>query len=162
MALHWPPKTKRSTISALAVRGAPDRPTQSVTGNRSPSHRLPLTGPPTQHGTKSVIKPATYANPSNQPGHMLLIPLTGEAQQARLKLACVNTAAVTSTATLFWPSMWLLVGDKNTVTLVLTTWSGTLDNEQNLPANWLREPRVLVGSCAFLRTHPRRRSRGIG
>jgi ribonuclease HI len=46
--------------------------------------------------------------------------------------------------------------------LVLTTWSGTLDNEQNLPANWLREPRVLVGSRAFLQTHPRRRSRGIG
>ncbi|KAJ7738442.1 hypothetical protein B0H14DRAFT_3097448 [Mycena olivaceomarginata] len=30
--------------------------------------------------------------------------------------------------------------------LVLETWSGTLDNEDSLPANWLREPRVLVGS----------------
>ncbi|KAJ6572629.1 hypothetical protein B0H10DRAFT_1671065, partial [Mycena sp. CBHHK59/15] len=29
--------------------------------------------------------------------------------------------------------------------LVLTTWSGTLDNEQKLPADWIREPRVLVG-----------------
>ncbi|KAJ6595385.1 hypothetical protein B0H10DRAFT_1664479, partial [Mycena sp. CBHHK59/15] len=29
--------------------------------------------------------------------------------------------------------------------LVLTTWSGTLDNEHDLPADWLREPRVLVG-----------------
>jgi ribonuclease HI len=46
--------------------------------------------------------------------------------------------------------------------LVLTTWSGTLDSEQNLPANWLREPRVLVGSRAFLQTHPRQCSRGIG
>ncbi|KAJ7144044.1 hypothetical protein C8R44DRAFT_531758, partial [Mycena epipterygia] len=29
--------------------------------------------------------------------------------------------------------------------LALDTWSKTLDNEQSLPANWLREPRVLVG-----------------
>ncbi|KAJ7756078.1 hypothetical protein DFH07DRAFT_691906, partial [Mycena maculata] len=29
--------------------------------------------------------------------------------------------------------------------LVLTIWSGILDNEQHLPADWLREPRVLVG-----------------
>ncbi|KAJ6613690.1 hypothetical protein B0H10DRAFT_1805045 [Mycena sp. CBHHK59/15] len=46
--------------------------------------------------------------------------------------------------------------------LVVTTWSRTLDNERNLPANWLREPRVLVGSRAFLQTHPRQRNRGIG
>ncbi|KAJ7139273.1 hypothetical protein C8R44DRAFT_727369 [Mycena epipterygia] len=47
--------------------------------------------------------------------------------------------------------------------LVITTWSGTLDNEQNLPADWIREPRVLVGNRAFTQTHPRRRSgRGIG
>ncbi|KAJ6582752.1 hypothetical protein B0H10DRAFT_2168247 [Mycena sp. CBHHK59/15] len=47
--------------------------------------------------------------------------------------------------------------------LVLTTWSGTLDNEHDLPANWLREPRVLVGNHAFSQTHPRRRNgRGIG
>jgi ribonuclease HI len=30
--------------------------------------------------------------------------------------------------------------------LVLETWSGILDNERSLPANWLREPRVLVGN----------------
>ncbi|KAJ7789693.1 hypothetical protein B0H13DRAFT_1454932, partial [Mycena leptocephala] len=29
--------------------------------------------------------------------------------------------------------------------LVLETWSNTLDEESSLPANWLREPRVLVG-----------------
>ncbi|KAJ7190514.1 hypothetical protein GGX14DRAFT_604158 [Mycena pura] len=48
--------------------------------------------------------------------------------------------------------------------LVLTTWSGILDDAQNLPADWLRVPRVLVGSRAFpLRTPPRRdESRGIG
>ncbi|KAJ7082770.1 hypothetical protein C8R44DRAFT_753644 [Mycena epipterygia] len=45
--------------------------------------------------------------------------------------------------------------------LVLETWSGTLDRESSLPANWLREPRVLVGSRAFPQTHPRR-CRGIG
>ncbi|KAJ7833746.1 hypothetical protein B0H13DRAFT_1582429, partial [Mycena leptocephala] len=33
--------------------------------------------------------------------------------------------------------------------LVTTTWSKTLDDEHKLPANWLREPRVLVGSRAF-------------
>ncbi|KAJ7193978.1 hypothetical protein GGX14DRAFT_378382 [Mycena pura] len=33
--------------------------------------------------------------------------------------------------------------------LVLETWSGLLDNGQSLPADWLSEPRVLVGSCAF-------------
>jgi ribonuclease HI len=47
--------------------------------------------------------------------------------------------------------------------LVLATWSNTLDNEQSLPADWLREPRVLVGSRAFPKTPTRRRdSRGIG
>ncbi|KAJ7682186.1 hypothetical protein DFH06DRAFT_972286 [Mycena polygramma] len=47
--------------------------------------------------------------------------------------------------------------------LVLETWSKTLDNERSLPANWLREPRVLVGSRAFSQTSTRRRnSRGIG
>ncbi|KAJ7763988.1 hypothetical protein DFH07DRAFT_738580, partial [Mycena maculata] len=47
--------------------------------------------------------------------------------------------------------------------LVLTTGSGILDNEQRLPADWLREPRVLVGSHAFPQARPRRhRSRGIG
>ncbi|KAJ7694680.1 hypothetical protein B0H14DRAFT_2650934 [Mycena olivaceomarginata] len=47
--------------------------------------------------------------------------------------------------------------------LVLETWSGTLDNEDSLPANWLREPRVLVGSRAFPQTQTRRRLRhGIG
>ncbi|KAJ7778039.1 hypothetical protein DFH07DRAFT_730956 [Mycena maculata] len=40
--------------------------------------------------------------------------------------------------------------------LVITTWSGTLDNERNLPANWLREPRVLVGNRAFPQTPLRR------
>ncbi|KAJ7353707.1 hypothetical protein DFH08DRAFT_692264, partial [Mycena albidolilacea] len=39
--------------------------------------------------------------------------------------------------------------------LVLETWSGTLDNESSLPANWLREPRVLVGSCTFPQTQTR-------
>ncbi|KAJ7929772.1 hypothetical protein B0H13DRAFT_1549275, partial [Mycena leptocephala] len=28
---------------------------------------------------------------------------------------------------------------------ILDTWSGTLDDEGKMPANWLREPRVLVG-----------------
>ncbi|KAJ7358078.1 hypothetical protein DFH08DRAFT_686853 [Mycena albidolilacea] len=47
--------------------------------------------------------------------------------------------------------------------LVLATWSNTLDNEKSLPADWLREPRVLVGSRAFPKTPTRRRnSRGIG
>ncbi|KAJ6545701.1 hypothetical protein B0H19DRAFT_955908 [Mycena capillaripes] len=47
--------------------------------------------------------------------------------------------------------------------LVLETWSGTLDNEGSLPADWLREPRVLVGSRAFSQTPARRQnSRGIG
>jgi hypothetical protein len=50
--------------------------------------------------------------------------------------------------------------------LVTTTWSGTLDNERSLLANWLREPRVLVGSRAFpSRNNPqpqRRSGRGIG
>ncbi|KAJ6621976.1 hypothetical protein B0H10DRAFT_1788983 [Mycena sp. CBHHK59/15] len=46
--------------------------------------------------------------------------------------------------------------------LVLTTWSRTLDNEWNLLANWLQEPRVLVGSRTFLQTHPQQCSRGIG
>jgi ribonuclease HI len=47
--------------------------------------------------------------------------------------------------------------------LVLATWSDTLDDEQSLPAYWLREPRVLVGSRAFPKTPTRRRnSRGIG
>ncbi|KAJ7321907.1 hypothetical protein DFH08DRAFT_818285 [Mycena albidolilacea] len=47
--------------------------------------------------------------------------------------------------------------------LVLATWSDTLDNEQSLPADWLREPRVLVGSCTFPKTPTQRRnSRGIG
>jgi ribonuclease HI len=48
--------------------------------------------------------------------------------------------------------------------LVLETWSKTLDDEQSLPTDWLREPRVLVGSRAFPpRTLSRRHdSRGIG
>jgi ribonuclease HI len=47
--------------------------------------------------------------------------------------------------------------------LVLATWSDTLDDEQSLPADWLREPRVLVGSRAFPRIPTRRHnSRGIG
>ncbi|KAJ7739789.1 hypothetical protein DFH07DRAFT_752023 [Mycena maculata] len=47
--------------------------------------------------------------------------------------------------------------------LVLTTWSRILDNEQSLPADWLREARVLVGSRAFPQARPRRhRSQGIG
>jgi ribonuclease HI len=47
--------------------------------------------------------------------------------------------------------------------LVLETWSNTLDEESSLPANWLWEPRVLVGKCAFPQTQPRRQnSRGIG
>ncbi|KAJ7191976.1 hypothetical protein GGX14DRAFT_380572, partial [Mycena pura] len=50
--------------------------------------------------------------------------------------------------------------------LVLQTWAGILDDlgERQLPADWLREPRVLVGSRAFPpRTQQRRSdSRGIG
>ncbi|KAJ7921989.1 hypothetical protein B0H13DRAFT_1604036 [Mycena leptocephala] len=36
--------------------------------------------------------------------------------------------------------------------LVLETWSDTLDEESSLLANWLQEPRVLVGSRAFPQT----------
>ncbi|KAJ7144037.1 hypothetical protein C8R44DRAFT_601694, partial [Mycena epipterygia] len=47
--------------------------------------------------------------------------------------------------------------------LVIETWSNTLDNEESLPADWLKEPRVLVGSRAFPQTPTRRQnSRGIG
>jgi hypothetical protein len=47
--------------------------------------------------------------------------------------------------------------------LVLETWSGILDNEHSLPADWLREPRVLVGNHAFTQPQPRRdNSRGVG
>ncbi|KAJ7735410.1 hypothetical protein DFH07DRAFT_753894, partial [Mycena maculata] len=47
--------------------------------------------------------------------------------------------------------------------LVTTTWSGTLDNEQSLPADWIQAPRVLVGSLAFQQMpHRRNNSRGIG
>ncbi|KAJ6614056.1 hypothetical protein B0H10DRAFT_1950974 [Mycena sp. CBHHK59/15] len=47
--------------------------------------------------------------------------------------------------------------------LVLETWSNTLDNERSLPADWLREPRVLVGSRAFPQAPARQQnSRGIG
>ncbi|KAJ6560673.1 hypothetical protein B0H10DRAFT_1845685, partial [Mycena sp. CBHHK59/15] len=47
--------------------------------------------------------------------------------------------------------------------LVLETWSNTLDNERSLPADWLRELRVLVGSRAFPQAPARRQnSRGIG
>ena len=48
--------------------------------------------------------------------------------------------------------------------LVLETWSGILDNELSLPKDWLREPRVLVGSRAFPPRTPYRQndSQGIG
>ncbi|KAJ7935752.1 hypothetical protein B0H13DRAFT_1590100, partial [Mycena leptocephala] len=47
--------------------------------------------------------------------------------------------------------------------LVLETWSNTLDEESSLPADWLQEPRVLVGKRAFPRTQTRRQEvRGIG
>ncbi|KAJ7773687.1 hypothetical protein DFH07DRAFT_767627 [Mycena maculata] len=47
--------------------------------------------------------------------------------------------------------------------LVLETWSGTLDDGHRLLANWLREPRVLVGKRAFPQTQPQRlNSQGIG
>ncbi|KAJ7781921.1 hypothetical protein DFH07DRAFT_728803 [Mycena maculata] len=47
--------------------------------------------------------------------------------------------------------------------LVINTWSGTLDNELNLPADWTWEHRVLVGNHALTQAHPRQRnSRGIG
>ncbi|KAJ7859229.1 hypothetical protein B0H13DRAFT_1901538 [Mycena leptocephala] len=42
---------------------------------------------------------------------------------------------------------------------VLETWSGILDNEGAMPENWLRDPRVLVGSRVIQLT---RLSRGIG
>ncbi|KAJ7750639.1 hypothetical protein B0H16DRAFT_1233857, partial [Mycena metata] len=29
--------------------------------------------------------------------------------------------------------------------VVLETWRGTLENEGNMPRNWLRQPEVLVG-----------------
>ncbi|KAJ7733235.1 hypothetical protein DFH07DRAFT_871011 [Mycena maculata] len=47
--------------------------------------------------------------------------------------------------------------------LVLETWSGVLDDGHRLPANWLREPRVLVGNQASPQTQPHQQnSRGIG
>jgi hypothetical protein len=47
--------------------------------------------------------------------------------------------------------------------LVLATWFNTLDEEYRLPADWLREPRVLVGGRTFPQTPPQRHnSRGIG
>ncbi|KAJ7189660.1 hypothetical protein GGX14DRAFT_408648 [Mycena pura] len=48
--------------------------------------------------------------------------------------------------------------------LVLATWSGILDDEQSLPADWLREPRVLVGKHALPPRIPYRQnnSQGIG
>ncbi|KAJ7301675.1 hypothetical protein DFH08DRAFT_723969, partial [Mycena albidolilacea] len=47
--------------------------------------------------------------------------------------------------------------------LVLATWSNTLDDKQSLPADWLQEPRVLVGSRAFPKTPTRRHnSHSIG
>ncbi|KAJ7214495.1 hypothetical protein GGX14DRAFT_392521 [Mycena pura] len=48
--------------------------------------------------------------------------------------------------------------------LVLETWSGILDHGQSLPADWLREPRVLVGKRAFPPGTPCRQSdnQGIG
>ncbi|KAJ7691460.1 hypothetical protein B0H17DRAFT_935053, partial [Mycena rosella] len=45
--------------------------------------------------------------------------------------------------------------------LVLVTWSNTLDDEKSLPADWLKEPRVLVGSRAFQTPTRRQNSRGI-
>ncbi|KAJ7339888.1 hypothetical protein DFH08DRAFT_704917 [Mycena albidolilacea] len=46
--------------------------------------------------------------------------------------------------------------------LVLDTWSNILDDERSLPADWLREPRVLVGSRTFPQAPIRRQSHGIG
>jgi ribonuclease HI len=47
--------------------------------------------------------------------------------------------------------------------LVLETWSGILDNKSSLPANWLREPRVLVGTRAVSRPRSQQNnSQGIG
>ncbi|KAJ7208622.1 hypothetical protein GGX14DRAFT_365373 [Mycena pura] len=48
--------------------------------------------------------------------------------------------------------------------LVLETWSKILDHGQSLPADWLREPRVLVGTRAFPPRTPYRQdnSQGIG
>jgi ribonuclease HI len=46
--------------------------------------------------------------------------------------------------------------------LVLDTWSNILDDERSLPADWLWEPRVLVGSRAFPQAAIRRQSHGIG
>ncbi|KAJ7090686.1 hypothetical protein C8R44DRAFT_955817 [Mycena epipterygia] len=47
--------------------------------------------------------------------------------------------------------------------VVLETWSGMLDNENSLPADWLQEPRVLVGSRALPPTQSRQNNRrGVG
>ncbi|KAJ7017589.1 hypothetical protein C8F04DRAFT_889097, partial [Mycena alexandri] len=40
------------------------------------------------------------------------------------------------------------------VSLVLQTWSSTLMEEDKLPENWIREPRVLVGTEQTHRTPP--------
>ncbi|KAF8178395.1 hypothetical protein K438DRAFT_1605221, partial [Mycena galopus ATCC 62051] len=44
--------------------------------------------------------------------------------------------------------------------LVHETWSGILDDEGNLPENWLKGSRVLVGRRAL--THDQLRNRGVG
>ncbi|KAJ7300972.1 hypothetical protein DFH08DRAFT_724782 [Mycena albidolilacea] len=46
--------------------------------------------------------------------------------------------------------------------LVRETWSGTLDNESNLPEDWLKDSRVLVGRWALTQDQPRSRRIGDG
>ncbi|KAJ7653868.1 hypothetical protein B0H17DRAFT_1146929 [Mycena rosella] len=46
--------------------------------------------------------------------------------------------------------------------LVKETWSNTLNNEESLPADSLKEPRVLVGSRFSPNPDPATKSRGIG
>ncbi|KAJ7701282.1 hypothetical protein B0H14DRAFT_2417045, partial [Mycena olivaceomarginata] len=46
--------------------------------------------------------------------------------------------------------------------LVRETWSGTLDNESNLPEDWLKDSKVLVGCQALTQDQPRSQRRGDG
>jgi ribonuclease HI len=47
-------------------------------------------------------------------------------------------------------------------TLVRETWSSTLDDENKLPENWVRESRVLVGRRTLTHNQLRNRNNGVG
>ncbi|KAJ7807409.1 hypothetical protein B0H13DRAFT_1929047 [Mycena leptocephala] len=65
LRLFCPSSTK---LSGEPPTGPPGP--RPVTGR--PASGLPSTGPPIRHGIMFAIKHETYADPSDQPGHMLL------------------------------------------------------------------------------------------